>query len=82
MISYHKRYGKFYKVEGSKTTKITSEEWIEAMKGSSEPEVDPLEALRASATTYESFEDAVEDHGKDDLDRFEDDLISEEKEWT
>ena len=75
MISYYKRYGKFYKVEGSKTTKVTFEEWVGAMKASSAPEVDPLEALRASATTYESFEDAVEDHGKDDL------IAEEDEQW-
>ena len=68
MISYVKRYGKFYKVENGVKTRITLEEW-KAGKG----HPDPLEALRAQATTYESFEEAVEDHGEDEGDFVEED---------
>ena len=78
MISYVKRYGKFYKVENGVKTRITLEEWEDAMRPASEPEMDPLEALRAQATTYESFEEAVEDHGEDEEDLAE---IEDEKLW-
>lgn len=35
--------------------------------------VNPLEALRSKAPVYESFEDAVEDHGEDEGDFVEED---------
>lgn len=73
MISYHKRYSKFYKVEGGVKTEITRKEWEDAMRPMPEPEMDPLEALRAQATVYKSFQDAVEDHGKDEGDFAEED---------
>ena len=73
-MRYVKRYDRFYKVDNNGVkTRITLEEW---KAGKDRP--DPLEALRAQATTYESFEEAVEDHGEDEEDLAE---IEDEKLW-
>ena len=74
---YEKR-GKWYvEVNGAKKNFDSKEKAMKAA-GMVEKAPDPLAALAAKAPVYKSFEDAVDDHGEDDLDLYEEELIAEE----
>jgi hypothetical protein len=68
-MRYVKRHGRFYKIDGDQKVEITIEEW----KAGKDGDVDPLAELKAQATVYETFEEAVADHGEDEGDFVEED---------
>lgn len=72
---YRKR-GQWCIRQGARILKFDTKE--EAMKaaGLVDKGPDPLEALRQAAPSYNTFEEAVEDHGEDEGD------LEEEEEWT
>ena len=61
---------------GGKERTFASEQEAKAAMGIIEKPLDPLEALRNAAPTYNTLEDAVDDHGEDEGD------FVEEEEWT
>lgn len=76
---YEKR-GKWYvRINGAMQNFDSKEKAMKAA-GMVDKGPDPLAALAAKAPVYKSFEEAVEVHGKDDLDLFEEELIAEEDE--
>ena len=72
---YEKR-GKWCVRKGGRIMKCATK--AEAMKamGMADKGPDPLEALRQAAPSYNTFEEAVEDHSEDEGD------LEEEEEWT
>jgi hypothetical protein len=67
-MRYVSRRGRFYKIDGDHKVEITMEEWKAGKDG-----IDPLAELKAKATVYESFEEAMEEHGEDEGDFVEED---------
>ena len=58
---------------GGKELTFASEQEAKAAMGIIEKPLDPLEALRTSAPVYNTFEEAVDDHGEDEGDFVEED---------
>lgn len=58
---------------GGKEQTFASEQEAKAAMGIIEKPLDPLEALRSTAPTYKTFEEAVDDHGEDEGDFVEED---------